>query len=350
MEEAADETRRTYYVWACVAGLFASGILTVQAALGDGPERLYFLFTQPLIALFCVTALLVVTLRLGQVGRLERLALLVVTVAAMGRLPFDLLALGGPAAGAEAQMVIGLLLCAVLAFLTLGSRAATAFVLTVYVVHATLILQHEVSRGGPWLTALGTQFALGTLLTLLAALFHFRIGYVQISHDRDALRTLAVTDALTGLLNRRGGERALNALNATRRAYLLAVADVDDFKGLNDRYGHPEGDRVLQVLAGGLQRADTAVRWGGEEFLIITEQVGPDGVAELRELIRHAHERLQALTGPVTSVPVTLSVGAAHVAPGEAWQDALRRADEALYAAKAAGKNRVLLAGTAGRR
>lgn len=343
MEGTADDTRRIYYLWACAAGLLTTTVLTVQAATSRDPERLYFLVTQPLIALFCAGALLTVFLRAGHVVRLERLALIVVTFATTSRLPFDLILLGRPAPGAEAQMIIGLLMSAVLGFLTMGLRSATTFVMVLYALHATLIVQHELRSGGPWMTTLGTQLALGTLLTLLAALFHFRIGYVQASHDRDALHTLAVTDPLTGLLNRRGGERALNALTAEQRPYLLAVADVDDFKRLNDGHGHAAGDHVLRVLAGGLQRADTAVRWGGEEFLIITEQTGPPAETELRDLIRHTHERLRTQGGPALTRPVTLSVGAVHVAPGQPWQDALARADRALYAAKAAGKNRIHL-------
>ncbi|WP_420690581.1 GGDEF domain-containing protein [Deinococcus sp. ME38] len=343
MEGTADDTRRIYYLWACAAGLLTTATLTLQAATGRDPERLYFLITQPLIALFCAWALLTVLRGARHVVLLERVALLVVTFATTSRLPIDLILLGQPAPGAEAQMIIGLLMSAVLGFLTLGLRSATTFVAVLYALHATLILQHELRSGGPWLSALGTQLALGTLLTLLAALFHFRLGYMQASQDRDALHTLAVTDPLTGLLNRRGGERALNALTAEQRPYLLAVADVDDFKRLNDGHGHAAGDQVLRLLAGGLQRADTAVRWGGEEFLIITEQTGPPAETELRDLIRHTHDRLHTHGHPALTRPVTLSVGAVHVPPGQPWQDALARADRALYAAKAAGKNRILM-------
>lgn len=343
MEGTADDTRRIYYLWACAAGLLTTTLMTVQAATGHDPERLYFLVTQPIIALFCAGAFLTFLRSARHVARLERVALIVVTFATTSRLPFDLLLLGQPAPGAEAQMIIGLLMSAVLGFLTLGLRSAATFVMILYALHATLFIQHEVRSGGPWITTLGTHLALGTLLTLLAALFHFRLGYVQANQDRDTLHTLAVTDALTGLLNRRGGERALNALNAERRAYLLAVADVDDFKHLNDGHGHAAGDQVLRVLAGGLQRADTAVRWGGEEFLIITEQTGPPAETELRDLIRHTHRRLRTQSGPALTRPVTLSVGAVHVAPGQPWQDALARADRALYTAKTAGKNRILV-------
>lgn len=163
---------------------------------------------------------------------------------------------------------------------------------------------------------------------------------MQASQDRDALHTLAVTDPLTGLLNRRGGERALNA---ERRAYLLAVADVDDFKRLNDGHGHAAGDQVLRLLAGGLQRADTAVRWGGEEFLIITEQSGPAAETELRDLIRHTHERLRTQASPALTRPRHPHRRRGPRRARTALAGRPRPADRALYVAKAAGKNRIHL-------
>ena len=337
MESSTERTHRTYYLWACAFGLLTTGLLTTQALLGDFPERLYFLVTQPLIALFCAVAMGIVSVQRRTVVSLEKMALVVITLTAMSRLPFDLLYLGHVPTGAEGQLLTGLLMCAVMGFLTLGSRAATAFVTSVYLSHTGLMLWNDLANDGRWLNTLATQLALGTLLLLLAALFRFRIGYAQASSDRDTLQSLAVTDALTGLLNRRGGEHSLNALSGSDRGYLLALADVDDFKALNDQFGHPEGDRVLRALADGLRRADFAARWGGEEFLIVLDLPCERARLELRHLTDHTHQRASGLLPR----PITLSVGATWVEPGQLWQDALQDADRALYRAKTAGKNRI---------
>ncbi|GGR57902.1 hypothetical protein GCM10008959_19500 [Deinococcus seoulensis] len=337
MESTTERTRRTYYLWACTFGLLTTALLTAQSLMGNSPERLYFLVTQPLIALFCVAAAGIVYIRRRTVMGLERAALVIVTLSAMSRLPFDLLYLGHVPAGADGQLLIGLVMCAVMGFLTLGSRAATGFVATLYLTYTALMLLNDLANDGPWLNTLATQLALGTLLLLLASLFRFRIGYAQASSDRDTLQSLALTDALTGLLNRRGGERTLNSLSTGNDGYLLALADVDDFKALNDQFGHPEGDRVLCALADGLRRADFTARWGGEEFLIILTLPCPQASAELKDLTHHTHQRVSGLLPR----PITLSMGATWVEPGQPWQDALQEADLALYRAKAAGKNRI---------
>lgn len=174
---------------------------------------------------------------------------------------------------------------------------------------------------------------------------------------RDAnerLARLASTDALTGLLNRRAFQDALrrDLARASRSGDPLGVviADVDHFKRVNDTHGHPAGDEVLRVFAqifrDSVREGDVAARWGGEEFALVLPATDVAGAAVVAERIRG---RLEQATIPVgaCSVRVTASFGVAalRAGPGDLPIDELvRRADEALYEAKHAGRNQVVRA------
>jgi diguanylate cyclase len=162
------------------------------------------------------------------------------------------------------------------------------------------------------------------------------------------LEQLAMRDGLTGLLNRRAGsERLQQELARHRRSgrpLALALADIDHFKSVNDRHGHAAGDEVLRDVARCLQDAcratDVVVRWGGEEFLVLMPETAADGAAIAGDKLR------AAVAAHAGAVPVTLSLGLA--VPAQAWRTpeaALDAADQALYAAKAGGRNRVEVAG-----
>jgi diguanylate cyclase (GGDEF)-like protein len=122
------------------------------------------------------------------------------------------------------------------------------------------------------------------------------------------------------------------------------MVDVDHFKAVNDRYGHAAGDRVLvqvaQQLAGALSETDTVARYGGEEFVVVLPGV------DAREAAERADRWRRGCAATYTdSVRVTFSAGVAELPAGGTPDDLLRLADEALYRAKAAGRNRVLVAG-----
>jgi diguanylate cyclase (GGDEF)-like protein len=165
-----------------------------------------------------------------------------------------------------------------------------------------------------------------------------------------ALVDLATTDPLTGLLNRRAmdGRLAEEEARVVREGAPLAVIsmDVDFFKHVNDKYGHPMGDAVLRNLGQMLREAtrltDHAARMGGEEFMMVCPNTDASGAAVLAEQLRSRFEAMDHQDGDVR-IRVTASFGVALMEPGGTLEMArlLRRADRALYRAKASGRNRV---------
>jgi two-component system, cell cycle response regulator len=175
---------------------------------------------------------------------------------------------------------------------------------------------------------------------------------VTARHDRlvDANRLLAeqaLTDDLTGLANRRQGERQLEreVALAVRKGHDLGVVrvDIDHFKEINDVHGHQAGDRVLdevaQRLSDAVRGGDLLARWGGDEFVVILPATERAGVLRAGERLRAAVAAQPVYVNDATAT-VTVSVGWAHWA-GDTPGDLLARADRALYAAKDAGRNTV---------
>ncbi len=163
------------------------------------------------------------------------------------------------------------------------------------------------------------------------------------------LEDLATTDGLTGLLNKRAllETAALKLRSAARFAKPLSVlvCDIDHFKRVNDTYGHDVGDVVIKGFADVLRRVkrdiDVVGRFGGEEFVFVCEQTDADGARLLGERVRTELESAEFMTelGPLK---VTCSVGVATFpAAGKEWEQLFKATDEALYASKRNGRNRV---------
>lgn len=171
----------------------------------------------------------------------------------------------------------------------------------------------------------------------------------ELREKNSILEKLSTTDPLTGLRNRRflSEVMSLEVLRATRyRSPLsLLMADVDHFKQVNDTYGHPTGDAVLQLTAGAIQRVvrttDVAGRYGGEEFLAVLPHTDLDGAVSLGERLRLAIESAQCVAIDGRRFAVTASFGVAQLARNEDVAALVQRVDGALYEAKAAGRNRV---------
>jgi diguanylate cyclase (GGDEF)-like protein len=162
-------------------------------------------------------------------------------------------------------------------------------------------------------------------------------------------RRLALTDALTGLWNRRGASETLFQCAAAAQRYKsqlsVAMLDVDYFKRINDNHGHHSGDLALQHIAILLQRAarkaDITARWGGEEFLFIMPSTGAPGARVAAERVRMSVADSPVTLEDGTALRITASIGIATLKPEEHHSDLVNRADQALYLAKERGRNRV---------
>jgi diguanylate cyclase (GGDEF)-like protein len=162
------------------------------------------------------------------------------------------------------------------------------------------------------------------------------------------VRHQALVDGLTGLANRRQAERSLETELARAQRFggplAVVLADLDDFKVVNDRHGHLVGDDVLRELAtvfeATVRNIDIAARWGGEEFMLILPGTDEAGGALLAERARTALAGRTILTQDGVPVRVTASFGVAAW-PEHGGDDLLGAADSALYQAKHRGKNRV---------
>ncbi|MBS0570906.1 MAG: GGDEF domain-containing protein, partial [Proteobacteria bacterium] len=195
------------------------------------------------------------------------------------------------------------------------------------------------------------QVAMGLLAVLLGLLSLLAIR--QLARLRNWKR-MASVDALTGVANLRGTQQFANAAMRRARAQyepltILAI-DIDEFKRINDAFGHPAGDRVLREIAhacaAALREGDLLGRIGGEEFLAVLPGILPDHAAEVAERLRRRVETLAIAELP-NSLRVTISIGVAEMLPHDRDVAALiERADVALYRAKAMGRNRVVNAET----
>ncbi len=176
----------------------------------------------------------------------------------------------------------------------------------------------------------------------------------ELSDAIGTLQQMATTDMLTGTLNRRMLSELLDDEHRhwerTGVSYCVALLDIDHFKQVNDKWGHAVGDVVLRRLVDAtrpqMRQVDKLGRWGGEEFLLLLPHVNLDSALIATDRLRATFEALRFDEAP--GLRVTLSAGVAEVARGETLEHAIDRADRALYAAKADGRNRVLPAAPLG--
>ncbi len=169
------------------------------------------------------------------------------------------------------------------------------------------------------------------------------------ARQHEIVERQALVDELTGLANRRQGDEALET-ELARTARLggsvgLILADLDDFKAVNDVHGHPTGDQVLRAFAETLRETvreiDVAIRWGGEEFGVVLPGTDAEGAAQVAERLRIGLGGRPLLSADGIPFHVTASFGVAAAGPDVALEDLVGAADDALYRAKRAGKDRV---------
>lgn len=215
-------------------------------------------------------------------------------------------------------------------------------------------LEREFSGGGEAVSIIQLTQSMVARTRLAEAQLRQAQGQLSgLRTDLIAAQRAADVDPLTELPNRRAFKRELEALivaaRASGRPLSLGFCDIDLFKNFNDRHGHETGDRVLRYVAAALARAfaDTGVvgRFGGEEFVVALPDMS---LAKARKAIDTARQklserRLRAAADNADLGSVTFSAGVATLGENDGSADVLRRADEALYQAKAAGRNCVVI-------
>jgi diguanylate cyclase (GGDEF)-like protein len=176
-----------------------------------------------------------------------------------------------------------------------------------------------------------------------------RALHLKMRDTQAALELTAHRDALTGLGNRLSLNEDLLSIHGRfvreAHAYSIVLLDIDYFKNYNDSYGHQRGDAALtqvgRIIASEIREGDAAYRYGGEEFLLVLPNRSLEEAAQGAERIRASVAEAAAVSGLLA--PVTLSGGVAGVLPGESIENAIGRADNALYLAKNAGRNQLVI-------
>ena len=174
----------------------------------------------------------------------------------------------------------------------------------------------------------------------------------RLQGELDAASRLMRHDSLTGALNRRGLDEALtreiSRMNRMGAPLCIALIDVDNFKKFNDTYGHGVGDEALchltRTVTETLRPQDVVARYGGEEFIILLPDTPPASANTILMRLQRELTRRIFCAPDSERLLITFSAGIAQLSPGEQPEATIARADEAMYAAKRAGKNRVLVA------
>jgi len=343
--------KRQAYLIALPVTLLAV-LLTFALDLRNGSD----VFNQvalPLLAVTLLTLTLLLYLRAVPLRWIEHGFFVVAAGTFLAK--FGSLALQSPLSAPDAdvaQVYIWAPFISLLAFLIYGLREALKRSLLIYALSAGVGLSAVVWGGAESLGNLTrlTEFYLasGLWLAMLYVLGTLKTDLFQLQAQFGEMQRLAHQDVLTGVGNRRRMEAQLAQQVEQFQRYGLGWAvllfDIDGFKEVNDAHGHDRGDYVLQETARLMQYelrgTDQLARWGGEEFLILVQQTD---LVHARALA----ERLRGLLGQHSFGEVgriTASFGVAAYRDGESVSSLIQRADDALYRAKSAGKNRVEVA------
>jgi len=187
------------------------------------------------------------------------------------------------------------------------------------------------------------------MAVILSEYLSLSIANIQLN---ERLARESVRDPLTGLFNRRfmieSLEREIKRAERNKTQIGIIMADIDHFKQFNDKYGHAAGDNVLTQIGGffkaGLRGADIACRYGGEEFVFFLPESSAENTLKRADQMREEVKNLEIHYGDKNLPPITLSMGiSAYPDQGSKAEGLLRVADAALYKAKQAGRDRVII-------
>lgn len=191
-----------------------------------------------------------------------------------------------------------------------------------------------------FVTVAAVVFFMSTLLNQIQILEELR------TQQNKRLEKISKTDPLTGLANRRSLEERYKQAELLNEEYVLIMGDIDDFKKVNDTYGHNVGDEVLKTVADvfgkSVREEDIVCRWGGEEILIFAPKCEKcDGVSIGERILKTVRE-IEIPAGKKMPIHITMTIGVAVSGEGGNFSEVVKVADERLYHGKQSGKNRVV--------
>jgi diguanylate cyclase (GGDEF)-like protein len=238
-------------------------------------------------------------------------------------------------------------LLALTLFLAIPTQASVWIVAVISATHFWIDWASLSSLEHPeWVVLLTAQAAQSLTVGLAFGAMRLAQHIGEVQGQRETLVKLAYEDMLTGLPNRRAIYERIEALSGT--PFTLLLLDVDDFKAVNDQYGHPVGDLALIHIAAMTTRhtppEGTAGRWGGEEFMILLPGISPASAFALAEQMCRAVAATTLSISTTSPLSLTISVGVTSAQTDDLPLSVLSRVDRALYCAKHGGKNRVSLA------
>lgn len=182
---------------------------------------------------------------------------------------------------------------------------------------------------------------LGSTLTLVLANFFSFVFAMRSSKQQDHMFRLAWRDGLTGVRNRRALDQRFKDIEDEETPVSLIIIDIDNFKTINDTYGHTKGDDVLiqisHIIQKRIRATDTLYRYGGEEFVIVAINTSIENASMVAEQLRTLIEKHAF----IKDHPITVSLGLSELKPEESLSKCFSRGDSALYQAKKTGKNKV---------
>lgn len=226
--------------------------------------------------------------------------------------------------------------------------SAAAFLAAQFLIHDIgPLFTYENKRMGR-LVYIMNYFAAGIVVVLFLSTLLNQIKCHEAQHrnQNEELEKLSKTDSLTGLANRRSLEERYASARQSELAYAVILGDIDDFKAVNDTYGHNVGDNALKAVAdifkGIVREGDTICRWGGEEFLIFLPGCPFENARQRANEILDNVRKAEVRTEDGAIFHITMTLGVAVSSEAVDFEEAVRKADERLYFGKQNGKNQVV--------